>query len=212
MNAQQKRYVALNGDPVHMDFMDKLKCLPEYKVAGLAAAFNLCVTAVNASPQGMAMSAAGSLAGLVVAKGIVDFYDWLLLRLYYGKDFRDLAVDKEPDGNTPPTQPKYLKSANSVRDMSFLISFGMGNKWALIGLMGLYAAGESFKIPDPIDAQNFQMGMGFLGTVTSFLSTHFGCATARNHRVYKGKWAVVDMPPPQVQKQDSPVPATPQPS
>lgn len=193
LNAQQKRFKKINGQPVHLSPVQKALHLPEYKVAGLAAAFNLCAFGGLVSPSATIVGLAASLAGVALGEGWSKFSEYRLNKSSYETDVSKLALDTTPD--KLPVEPRRIHDDGAHRYRFF----AMPRVYMAGGTMILVAAARgslSYHGIEPnLSGSNIGPALfGVIGGAASFLGTHFAVAAHAGHKAVNKEWAVVPMP------------------
>lgn len=196
-NNTQPQFLKLNGEPVDLTLKARVTTLAAFKAAGFTAVFNLASTA-SLTPETMAYSVAGSALGLIASEKGGELYDWMFNRIYFGKNFRELAI-KTAAGTT---SPDHQLAAQSTRNAFGLISFITIDKMLIVAATGLSVAFTSSS-GSTSDAQNLvALSLGTLGSVSSYLGIHFGNAALCHHKVVKGQYSITDKPKP-VKKEET---------
>lgn len=199
LSEQQKRFKKINGQPVYLTRLQKTLNLPEYKVAGLAAAFNLCAFGGLVSPSATVVGLAASLAGVAAGEGWAKFSEYRLNKKSYETDVSKLALDTLPE--KIPVEPRrvYDDGAHRYRFLCMPRVYMAAGTLILVG--AARGALSYHGIQPNLSGSNVGPALfGFISGAASFLGTHFAVAAHANHKAVNREWAVVPMPQPQ-QKQ-----------
>lgn len=190
INEQQKRYIKLDGIPVHMSPLRAAVYSPAIHTMFLTAIYN-AATMGDGNKNKIMFTLAGTFAGAALSFATTQILTTVGPEKLIGKEnFRSLCIDKKPDQNTPPTSPQNMSLAKKCL---------AGN-----GALALYATvktvvsvavahGLTYKGCDP-RILVFTAGLisvssvGAARTIPNFL---------RFQNVCRRKWNIVNIPAPQ---------------
>jgi hypothetical protein len=189
LNDQQKRYINLSGNPVHLSFWHAARHRATMQAVGVAGVFNLCVMNAGTGNNGLA-AVAGSVVGAAFVAGFMNTVNDGASS-GFGHQHEILCIDKAPDQYTTPTTVSYIDKARNLRVLASVTSTTMASVAGLI---------TSEAVPLAIAAQNvggMETGvLAFVVTMGTGIAATFAEMTHRFHKVAKGDWVITNTPAP----------------
>lgn len=202
MDDQQRRYLTLDGDPVHAGLKDRILQRSEVQAGALVTAFTAAI-ASQGSFEHLLTTAGFAGLGALVACGFASTARRIQIRDVFGEAASVLCIDKVPDRNTPPTSPENRENATEIYRWNATAAFGLPAVFALWApmlaspLYNYIATGET-TIPATMNAGIFMTSLG-VGVMTTALRTF-----KNYYNVAAQKWAITDMPKPVAQEEKAP--------
>lgn len=185
MNEQQKRYLKLDGSPIHMKGLRSTLHTPHVQTGLLATAFNMAVTSATAPEITLVRMA----ADLIMMGLFCSAYSWLDRnggKEIFGPNHTNLAIDKMPDNNTPPTSPTNLSASHAFRNTG------------LVSAATMAVVAYAFNLFDSLPV---------VPAGASIVWGHSLSKAYRFNKVVKEEWNIVEMPKPQKQEEKASVTA-----